>query len=244
MPLTFPKPNEPIPPTDVSPRTLILYGPPKIGKTTVITSLPDYLLVELEPNGAKYVSAVKIELDNILQIAQVEDHFKKSNPKPTFRFLVVDTLDQLEVWAELEATRRYKASTIGSTFKGDSVLELPKGGGYFHLRNTFYEYFNRLRSLAPYTIFLGHVKDGLLGVEGKEVASKDLDLTGKVKNIVCSYADATGHAFRAKDGKFTVNFKTTDIANCGSRCAHLAGKEFVFDQPATVENWKQLYPNL
>ena len=229
-----------------SPHTLIIYGAPKIGKTTSVTALENYLLVELEPTGANYVSAVKLQFDCIEQFVGLEEAIKrKSNGanKP-YKFIITDTLDELEVWVEKEATRRYKASVIGSTFKGNSVLELAKGGGYLHLRNCFYEYFNRIRNLAPYTIFIGHVKDSMLGTDGKEVNSKDLDLTGKVKNIACAYADATGYAYRDKNGKLQITFYTTDTANCGSRCGHLAGKTFQFDQPATKENWKQIYPDL
>jgi hypothetical protein len=145
---------------------------------------------------------------------------------------------------EKEATRRYKASIIGANFKGDSILELPKGGGYLHLRNVFYEYFQRFRALAKYTIFIGHVRDALLTQDGKEVSSKDLDLTGKIKNISCAYADAIGHCFRTKEGILTISFKTVDTVTCGSRAEHLCGKEFVFSQPATLENWKQIYTHL
>jgi len=237
MPLQLP--TAPVKAEAASPRTLIIYGPPKIGKTTIVTALEDYLLVELEPNGAAYVDAFKVQLDNILQIAQLEDAIKSATKKP--KVLVVDTLDQLEAWSEIEATRRYKQSVMGKTFGGNSVIELPKGGGYFFLRNCFYEYFNRFRMLAPYTIFIGHIKDSLLGEEGKEVASKDLDLTGKVKNIACAYADAIGRAYRDKDGKLKISFNTTDSANCGSRCPHLVGKTLEFSNPANTNDWKQIY---
>lgn len=244
MPITLP--TEIIPAGSISPRTLIIYGAPKIGKTAISIALENYLLLELEPNGAEYIPAMKLQLTCIEQIAGFEDAIRKvkTSTFSPYKYLIVDTLDQLEAWAEKEATRRYKASIIGKNFNGDTVLELQKGGGYLHLRNVFYEYFNRLRMLAPYTIFIGHVKDSLLGTEGKEVSSKDLDLTGKVKNIACAYADATGLAFRDKDGKLKISFFTNDTANCGSRCPHLSGKVFEFSNPATKENWKQIYPDL
>lgn len=239
MPLTLP--TAPISASDSSPKCLILYGPPKVGKTTMVVALQDYLLVDAE-HGSDYVSAVKVIVDDVFDFAGLEDAVKKAG-KP-YKFGVFDTLDGLELMCEKEATRRYKESIIGKTFKGVSVLELPNGGGYLHLRNVFYEYFNRFRQLFKYTIFLGHIRDKFLGVEGKEVAAKDLDLTGKVRNITCAYADAIGHVYRTTAGKLTVSFKTTDIITCGSRCPHLTGKELQFDHPPTLENWKQIYTNL
>ena len=239
--MPFQLPTSPTPAQDPSPRTLILYGPPKVGKTTLIPVLPKSLLVDGE-KGSTYLTAIKVEVNDVFDFAGLEDAIKKAN-KP-YTYGCFDTLDSLELMCEKEATRRYKDSAIGKTFKGETVLELPNGGGYLHLRNVFYEYFNRFRQLFPYTIFIGHIRDKFLGVEGKEVAAKDLDLTGKVRNITCAYADAIGHVYRTATGKLTISFKTTDIITCGSRCPHLSGKEFTFDNPPTLDNWKQIYVNL
>jgi hypothetical protein len=239
--MNFPLPGVIIPVTDISPKTLILYGPPKIGKTQIYAALPSYILLDIE-HGSSYFQGTKAILENILQITAFEEFVKKNN-KP-YKFIVVDTLDELEVWCEQEATRRYKATIIGKNFSGFSVLELAQGGGYLHLRNIWYEYFNRLRQLAQYVIFIGHVKDKMLTINSKETAAADLDLTGKVKNITCSYADAIAHAFRDKDGSLKLTFITKDTANCGSRCQHLAGKEFTFNNPATIKDWRQIYVDI
>ena len=236
MPLTLP--TVPTPATHLSPKALIIYGPPKVGKTSISAVLPESLLVDIE-DGSDYVTATKLKLSNIFEFTALEDAIKKAN-KP-YKYGILDSLDKLEEWCEEEATRRYKASVIGQSFKGATVLLLPNGGGYMHLRNVFYEYFQRFRQLFPYTIFIGHVRDRMLGTEGKEVSAKDLDLTGKVRNIACAYADAIAYAYRAKDAKLTLSFVTNDLVNCGSRCDHLRGKEFTFSTPATANDWNQIY---
>lgn len=236
MPIVLP--TTPIKPVDQNPKTIIIYGPPKIGKTSILSALDNCLIVDLE-NGSDFVTALKVKLDNILQVSQLEDQIKAA--KFPYKYIAIDTLDKLEEWCEAEATRRYKLTTQGKNFGGNSVIELPNGGGYFHLRNVFYEYFNRLRNLAPTAIFVGHIRDKLLTSDGKDVAAKDLDLTGKVRNIVCAYTDATAHAYRDKDGKLILSFITTDTANCGSRCPHLTGKAFIFSQPTTATDWKQIF---
>jgi hypothetical protein len=236
MPIQLP--TQPLPPTDSNPKTLVIYGPPKIGKTSIVAALDDCLIIDLE-NGSNFVTALKVKLDNILQVNGLEEAVKAA--KFPYKYVCVDTLDKLEEWCEVEATARYKASPQGKGFGGKSVLELPQGGGYFHLRNVFYEYFNRLRNLAPNAIFIGHIRDKMLTADGKDVTSKDLDLTGKIRNIVCAYTDAIGHAYRDKDGKLMISFITTDSANCGSRCPHLINKAFSFTSPATTNDWKQIY---
>lgn len=236
MPITLP--TEVIKAEGSSPRIMILYGPPKVGKTTLLSALPGNLILDLE-DGSDYVTAMKLKLQNPLQIKPFIDEVAKA--KHPYSVVSIETLDRLEMWSEIEATRQYKASIQGKNFSGDSVLELAKGGGYYYLRNTFYSYFVNLCTSAKHVIFTGHVRDKMLTIESKDVTAADLDLTGKIRNIVCSYSDAIGHVYRDKDGKCVISFKSTETVQCGSRCEHLKGKSFTFNTPPTKEDWKQIY---
>ena len=63
----------------------------------------------------------------------------------------------------------------------------------------------------------------MLEKKGKEVAVKDLDLTGKIKQIKFSNADAVGYIYR--EGEETmVSFNSLDDITAGSRCEHLKGQ--------------------
>lgn len=246
-------PDTPTPAITTSPNVLVLYGAPKIGKTSIISAFPKHLIVDLE-RGSSYVTATKVSLDNIFELNGVIVELNKDRSR--YGVVALDTLDALELWCEAEATRQYKDSNVGKNFRGDTVLKLPNGGGYLWLRNVFYDYFNRLRLATNKTIFVGHLRDKQLTVndetttqEGKplnvkEVTSKDLDLTGKIRNIVCSYCDAVGRVFLDEQKRLTISFETTENINCGARPPHLQGKKFTFHNPATVEDWAQIYPEL
>ncbi len=239
MPIILPR--EPVPATAGSPRIMTLYGPPKVGKTTIVSVLPKALLLDIE-NGSDYVTMMKIKLDNALQIAPVvKDIIAAGKP---YTYLIIDTIDKIEEWAEMEATREYKASNKGKTFDGDSVLELPQGAGYYYLRQTFRKFFTLLSIAAPFIIYIGHVRDKVINAESKDVTSKDLDLTGKIRNIVCSLSDAIGHVYRDKAGKLIVSFNTIETIQCGSRCQHLRGKTFTFSTPVALSDWKNIYLEL
>ncbi len=138
----------------------------------------------------------------------------------------------LETWAEEAATRAYKKSVRGKSFKGDSVLELPNGAGYLPHRLMMRKWLDYIDGLAEHVIFVGHVKDILIDKAGKEVSAKDLDLIGKVKNIVCSDADAVGYMYREiidGESELMINFQSAEELVCGSRCDHLRGANFKFD---------------
>ena len=63
----------------------------------------------------------------------------------------------------------------------------------------------------------------MLEKKGKEVAVKDLDLTGKIKQITCSNSVAVGYIYREEE-ETMISFDSLEDVTAGSRCAHLKGK--------------------
>lgn len=229
----------------INPRYLLLYSAPKMGKTTTAGELKDNLVIDIEDGSDFADQGLFIKANSLKELHKIGEEIKEQG-KP-YKYITVDTISQLEVWAEEHATQTFKSKTIGKTFTGTSVLELDHGGGYFWWRQSYGLWFNYLCELAEHVIFLAHVKDKMLvNKVGQElrahgVASQDLDLTGKLKAITCSKADAMGYLYRkvvaADKGKqieeLWVSFHGSEVM-AGSRAKHLAGKEFKFD-------WNSIY---
>ena len=53
-----------------SPKNMIIYGPPKIGKTTVLSQLDDCLIIDLE-EGSDMVDALKVKVNSLKELAEV-----------------------------------------------------------------------------------------------------------------------------------------------------------------------------
>lgn len=239
-------PTTPQPALETNPKVLLLYGAPKVGKSTELLKLPNNLVIDTE-SGTDYLAGLKIKANDIETFLEILEETRKPNA-PKFTYLTVDTIDMLEAWSEVVATKKYKGTVLGKNFMGQSVLELPSGGGYLWLRQSFLRFFDMTLQCSKYVIFTGHIRDKALiagdkvlqadgtfkAVSNEAVSFRDLDLVGKVKSIVCSRADAIGHMYRNNENKLCVNFATTESVNCGSRCVHLIGKNFEFD-------WKKIY---
>ncbi len=208
-----------------NPKNFILYSQPKMGKTTLLSQLDDCLIIDLE-NGSDYVEALKVKVNNIKELHEIGEKIKAEG-KP-YKYVAIDTISKLEEWCEGVATSMYKKDPKGKSFKGTSVLELPMGAGYLYLRIAFKKWIDYVLGLADHVILVGHLKDKLVDKKGKEVAAKDLALTGKIREITCANADAIGYLYREED-KLRVNFKASDEITCGSRCEHLRGQDFEFD---------------
>mgnify|MGYP000054835948 CR=1 FL=1 len=54
-----------------SPKNLVIFSKPKVGKTTLLSQLPDSLLIDLE-DGSDYVAAVKVKVTTIQDLFAIE----------------------------------------------------------------------------------------------------------------------------------------------------------------------------
>ena len=207
-----------------SPKNMIIYGAPKIGKTTVLSQLNDCLIIDLE-NGSDMVDALKIKVNNLKELADVGREIIKQG-KP-YKYIAIDTISKLEEWCEEEGKQIYMKTPMGKNFEtknpGMSILSLPNGAGYLYLRMAYKKWIDRMNMLADHIILVGHLKDKMLEKKGKEVAVKDLDLTGKIKQITCANADAVGYIYR-EDHETMVSFNSFEDVTAGSRCEHLKGQ--------------------
>jgi hypothetical protein len=210
--------------TRKSPKNMIIYGAPKIGKTTVLSQLDDCLILDLE-EGSDMVDALKVKVKSLKELGEAGKAIHEA--KKPYKYVAIDTISKLEEWCEADAKVLYMQTPMGKNFEqknpGASVLSLPNGAGYLYLRIAYKKWIDRLNTLADHIILVGHLKDKMLEKKGKEVAVKDLDLTGKIKQITCANADAVGYLYR-EDEKTMVSFDSMDDITAGSRCDHLKGK--------------------
>jgi hypothetical protein len=100
---------------------------------------------------------------------------------------------------------------MGKNFDGDNVTTLPNGAGYLYIRQAFFQVLDFIDTLAPHIILSGHIKDKVVDDKGEMVMSANIDLTGKIKSLICANADAIGYMYR-KGNKTILSFKTSEEA--------------------------------
>lgn len=260
-------PTERSKPTRRDPRVTIIYSAPKMGKSTLMSTLPNNMIFDFE-GGTQYLNSLSMHIIGITPPAnETEESFQARMDLDVpqyylmeagraimeagrpFDFLTLDTVTYLEDLSLALAAEKYKATPMGKGFDGDDVRVLPKGSGYLYLRLAFMELINKCKKLADNIILVGHLKDSVIEKAGKEVDAKDLDLTGKLKQILCADADAIGYLHRGKDSELLLNFKSSDQILCGSRCDHLRGqiiKIADYDQQEnelTNIDWGLIFPD-
>ena len=230
-----------------SPKNLIIFSKPKVGKTTLLSQLENCLILDLE-EGSDYVDAIKIKAKTIDEIKAIGKAIKEANFP--YKYVAVDTITALEEMCIPYAEELYSKSSMGKNWFSSgkaqygTILNMPNGAGYPWLREAFTKVVEYIKAWAPRVILLGHVKDTLLEKNGSEFNSLDLDLTGKLKRITTSNSDAIGYLYR-KGNKNFVSFKTSDEVACGARQEHLRNQEIVLselNEDNTIKtNWDKIY---
>ena len=129
------------------------------------------------------------------------------------------------------AIKLYRQTPMGKNFDGDTVTTLPNGAGYLYIRQAFFQVLDFIDTLAPTIILSGHIKDKQVDDKGELVMSANIDLTGKIRSLICANADAIGYMYR-KGNKTILSFKTNDEVTCGARPEHLRNEEIVVSEMA------------
>lgn len=215
-----------------NPKITVLFGKPKSGKTSFVSSIENNLIIDLE-EGSLYLDALAVQaktIDNLRDIvSQLKESIKENNIF-MYKYITIDSGTALEEIARDYALKLYQKTPTakrkdGSLFN-DDILTLPNGGGYYWLREAFEKMYKPFISLCENLIIICHCKDKLINDNGKELSEMSMDLTGKIARILSSKADAIGYVYRKKN-KTVINFNGGGDTICESRCNHLRGKEIV-----------------
>ena len=224
----------------VNPKRIVIYSKPKTGKTTAYAGLEDNLILDLE-NGADYVEALKVKISSLQDLLDTGKAIKAAgNP---YKYITVDTVTALEDMIMPLAIKLYKATAMGKNYDGDNVTTLPNGAGYLYIRQAFFQVLDFIDTLAPTIILSGHIKDKVVDDKGEMVMSANIDLTGKIKSLICANADAIGYMYR-KGNKTILSFKTNEEVTCGARPEHLRNEEIVISEMidgVLTTSWEKVF---
>jgi len=106
--------------------SVILYGLPKCGKTTLLSKLENCLIIDTENGSNKISGLIKKVPENSSPVGKMrwlEDFadFLIAKGKP-FDYIAIDTLSEVNDWAEWSGTDRYMHSIQGKKFNRGSFI--------------------------------------------------------------------------------------------------------------------------
>lgn len=239
-------PTTKIPAETQDPKYLILFGLPKVGKTTTLATLDNNLILDFE-NGSSYIDALKIKINSLKELNEVCKAIKEAG-KP-YKFITIDTITAVEEMAKPMAIKLYQSSPMFSERYSNvtNPAELPNGSGYVFWRSSIEKIIELIASCAPNLIICGHVKDSAIS-ENAQNSIKTLDLTGKVSRILSAKSDAIGWVHRDDNSNLCIQFGADGEVLTGARPTHLANKDIVVaernEDGTFTSHWERIFPSL
>lgn len=234
--------------TDYNPRLMVLFGKAKSGKSTLMASLDNNLIIDLE-DGYRALDVMCVQARSAADIYNIKNAIEQKNAenggKPFYRFITIDNATRLEEMSLVVAAHKYRQTSMGASwgYKKDAignillengkkvidpkadVRQLPNGAGYLYVREALKEMVNMFKPLCDTLILVCHVKDKQIRKNDEETTEMAVDLAGKTGDIICGEADAIGYVSR-QGNKTLISFKGGDNTIRGSRPEHLREKIF------------------
>lgn len=225
--------------SEVNPKTLVLYGHTKQGKTTAVTNLEDNLIIDLE-GGARFydcprVDVVKLALDSnktswevIQEVVRELKNIKETTGKLPYKRITIDTVGHLEDAIMPYAIKLHQSGPQGKAFRGDALelKALAHGAGWGPIREAFFNTIAMFNLYCENLILIAHTKITTVKRRGSDLEIEDIAVSGKMSKMLAGNADAIGLMYRKKN-ETIVDFTSNENVAAGARIEHIREKEIV-----------------
>lgn len=174
----MPLPKDKTPPkTDLSALTVLVYGQPKIGKSTFCASAEGALFLACEA-GLNSLNVHQLPVNSWLEMGQAAKEIADGNHD--FKTVVVDTVDN---------AYKFCLEHVCAKANIQHPSDLDFGKGYGMVNNEFQRFLTKL-SLLPYGLILvSHAQDKLFKNKTAEITKTIPTLPDAVRKIVLGMAD-------------------------------------------------------
>lgn len=207
--------------SDIGQTTMALYGPPKHGKSTIVSSFPGVLFAAAE-EGLNHIKCRKVgigkweDMEELAELIVSEKH--------DYRTLAIDTVS-----AAFALCEEFTCRKLGIDHPSDENW----GKGWKALRENFYKPIRKLavpmKSGRPRIglVFVGHDKQ--TEVKGRIVKTNRtvMDLSGTARKVILPLVDIIGYCgFRLDAGgdatdERVVHFRGSETVEAGDRTGKL-----------------------
>ena len=142
-----------------NPKVLLLYGAPKVGKTTALSQLNDCLIIDTE-DGANMVEGY---IETVKNREELIELLKQAKEGHDYKYVAIDTIDKIALWAE---------KTVCQEESVVNIADLPFGKGFGMMREKVLNTVNILKEIFPHVIIIGHRKWAKAVLESKAIVEQ------------------------------------------------------------------------
>ena len=208
---------------DLSGYITFIYGPPKVGKTTLATQMPGALLLAFERGYNAIPGIIAQDVNTWGEMKQIFRELKKPEVQEVYKTIIVDTVD---IAADL--CQKYICNQLGIDNMGDGGWGTNSWSKY---KKEFEDVFRGLTMIGYAVVFISHSKTGTdkdqtgkeFGYTKPTTQSSALQIIENMADIYCfarMYLGADGEEKRV----LTLRSPAGSGISCGSRFKYIASE--------------------
>ena len=208
---------------DLSGYITFIYGPAKVGKTTLATQMPNALLLAFERGYNAIPGVIAQDVNTWGEMKQIYRELKKPEVQEAYKTIVVDTVD---IAADL--CQKYICNQLGIDNMGDGGWGTNSWSKY---KKEFEDVFRGLTMMGYAVVFISHAKTGTdkdqtgkeFGFTKPTTQSSALQIIENMADIYCfarMYLGADGEEKRV----LTLRSPAGSGISCGSRFKYIASE--------------------
>ena len=207
---------------DLKGKYLLLYGAPKVGKTSFAVQAPRALVCAFEMGTNALAGTRFVPMLKWTDFKKVVSQLRKPQAREMYDTIVIDTVS-----IAFDLCNKYICQREGV----DSIRDVAWGQGWGMLKQEFQEAFREITMLGFGLIFIAHAKEKPTEArdsEGNSISAMAPDLTSAAYTIVNSIVDLIGYISVEYDANGNseryLYTRQTPTIFAGSRYKYLAPK--------------------
>lgn len=157
----------------------LIYGAPKIGKSTLASTFPGSFFIATE-SGLRFLKVRKESCASWDKFKQIVKALREDKYKEVYRTIVIDTVDLL-----FQACVDYVCTERNISHPADEDW----GKGWSMVRDEFQKGMTHLTAEGYGVIFISHAKEVEIEVRGRKVPRTVPTLTGSARRVILPLVD-------------------------------------------------------
>lgn len=208
---------------------LLVYGLPKVGKTTLLSKLPHSLILAFEAGTNALNNAYVQPIKKWTDAKSVLRELRKDEVQEKFHFIGVDTADIAWNLCEKYICQQNQVQNLG---------DIPWGKGYALCKQEFEDYFREIAQLGYGICFVSHSTEKTMKDEkGNDYTSLAPALPSRPYDIINKMVDIIGY-IRAVKNYDTGETKTFIFLRGDDR--FVAGSRFKYIEPKVEFSYESI----
>lgn len=208
----------------IDPRSLILFGPAGVGKSTFGSTLSNALIIDTEQSTSYLSGIMAVDLKKISKEKEISmpgawgtvyKELSALKGKMPYDYLILDTLDGFVD----EVIFPY----VAKQHNVKSITDIDYGAGYAQAKDMLVKYMNFFQDNFKAVIYMCHYKRTVFGDSELDFDMASLNFPTSIKTKLVHLVDEVG-LFFSKNGNRQINFVGSDNMEGKSRSHHLSGK--------------------